>query len=134
MSIVFFINIDIDPGLQRSLLPALALRPRTLAFRLQLVAARAQLGNSLLREQFLQRPLFDILALVLLELRDESDGTAEDAAFVLLAAWDDFGELVDAFVDGFAPAAFDCGIVSASDHFKCSKGGVETDLLCDCRV
>lgn len=33
----------------------------------------------------------------------------EDGAFVLLAAGDDLGELVDAFVDGFAAAALDCG-------------------------
>jgi len=33
--------------------------------------------------------------------------TLEDRAFIFLAARDDLGELVDAFVDGFAATALD---------------------------
>ena len=49
----------------------LALVPGPLAFGLELVAACTELGNGLLRKQFLERPLLDILLLILLELGDE---------------------------------------------------------------
>jgi hypothetical protein len=35
------------------------------------------------------------------------DGSLEDRAFILLTAWNNLGEFVDAFVDGFTAAAFD---------------------------
>lgn len=92
----------------RGLLPLLALGPGALALVLELVAAGAQLGDGLLGEQLLQRPLLDVLRFVFFELRDELHGAREDAAFVLLAAGYDFGQLVDAFVDRFAAAALDC--------------------------
>lgn len=56
----------------------LALVPCALAFRLELVTAGAELRDGLLRQKFLKRPLFDILLLVLFELRDELDGALED--------------------------------------------------------
>lgn len=92
----------------RGLLPLLALGPGALALVLELVAAGAELGDGLLGEQLLQRPLLDVLRFVFFELRDELHRAREDAAFVLLAAGDDFGEFVDAFVDRFAAAALDC--------------------------
>jgi hypothetical protein len=61
----------------------------------------------LLRKQLLQRPLLDVLGFVVFELCDELDGARENAAFVLLAAGHDFGDFVDAFVDGLAAATFD---------------------------
>ena len=69
---------------------------------LEFVAAGAQLSDSLLREKLLQGPFFDILLLVLLQLCDELDGALEDGSLVLLAARDDLGEFIDAFVDSLA--------------------------------
>ena len=66
----------------------------------------AELCQCLLRDQLLKRPFLDIGVLVLLQLGDELDRTLEDGAFVLLATGDDFGELVDAFVNGFAATTF----------------------------
>lgn len=60
------------------LLPRLDLAPRTLALGLELVVAGAQLGDGLLGQQLLQRPLLDVLVLVLLELGDELDGALQD--------------------------------------------------------
>ena len=67
----------------------------------------------MLRKQLLQRPLLDVLGFVVFELCDELDGARENAAFVLLAAGHDFGDFVDAFVDGLAAATFDWGAESA---------------------
>ena len=83
-----------------------------MTLRLKLITTRAKLGDCLLREEFFESPLFDVLSLVLLELRDELDCAGKDTTLVLFAAWDDLGELVDAFVDGLTSSAFDC-IMSA---------------------
>jgi hypothetical protein len=85
----------------------LTLVPGSLAFSLELIATGAQLRNGLLREKLLECPLFNILLFVFLELGDELDSALQDGALVLLAAWDDFGQLVDALVDGLSSAAFD---------------------------
>ena len=61
----------------------------------------------MLGEKLFQRPLLDVLGLVVFELCDELDSAGENAAFVLLAAWHDLGDFVDAFVDGLAAATFD---------------------------
>lgn len=98
-----------QPRTLARLLPGLNLSPCALTLRLQLIITRAQLCDSLLSEQLLQRPLLDVLILVLLELGDELDGALEDRALVLLAAGDNLGELVDAFVDGLASSALDYG-------------------------
>lgn len=102
---VLIILLRVQSSTLARLLPRLNLAPRTFALRLQLIIARAELCNSLLSKKFLQSPLLDILVLVLLELSDELHGALEDGTLVLLAAWDDLGELVDAFVDGFASSA-----------------------------
>ena len=91
-------------------LPALDLGPGLRALLLELVARAAELRDGLLGEQLLQRPLFDVLRLVLLELGDELYGALQDRALVLLAARHNLGELVDAFVDGFAAAPFHLGV------------------------
>ena len=87
----------------------LALVPCTLTLCLELVAAGAEFGDGLLGQQLFERPFFNVLLLVLLELGDELHGALEDGALVLLAAWNDLGEFVDALVDGLAAAAFNCG-------------------------
>ena len=86
----------------------LALSPGPLTLRLKLVAARAELGNGLLRQQLLERPLLNVLRLVLLELRDKLDGTSENAALVLLTSWYNFGKFVDAFIDRLPTPALNC--------------------------
>ena len=40
-------------------------------------------------------------------------GALQDGAFVLLSAGDDLADVLDAFVDYFATAAFDCGGLAA---------------------
>lgn len=60
------------------LLPCLDLSPCSFALSLELIIARAELGNSLLRQKLLQSPLFDILGLVFLELGDEGDSTLKN--------------------------------------------------------
>ena len=74
-----------------SLLPSLNLAPSSLALCLQFIIAGAELGNGLLGEQLLERPLFDVLGLILLQLCDELDGALEDRPFVLLTSWDNLG-------------------------------------------
>lgn len=59
-------------------------------------------------KQLLQRPLFDVLSFVVFELCDELDSARENAAFVLLAAWDNLGDFVDAFVDSLTATTLDC--------------------------
>ena len=107
-SLVLIILLRVQSSTLTSLLPRLNLAPRTLALRLQLIIASAELCNSLLGKKLLKRPLLDVLVLVLFQLSDELDGALEDGTLVLLAAWDDLGELVDAFVDGFASSALNC--------------------------
>ena len=76
--------------------------PMPLHLCLEFVAAGAQFSDSLLCEKLLQGPFFDILLLVLLQLCDELDGALEDRSLVLLAARDNLGEFIDAFVDSLA--------------------------------
>jgi hypothetical protein len=73
--------------------------PSPLAFRFELVAAAAQLSDGLLGEKLFQRPLLDILLLVLLQLCDELNRTLKNRALVLLAPWHNLGKFIDAFVD-----------------------------------
>ena len=56
---------------------------------------------------FSRVPFLDVFLLVVFELRDVLDAALQDGAFVFVAAGDDFGELVDAFVDGFAAPSLD---------------------------
>jgi hypothetical protein len=42
----------------------------------------------------------------------------ENAALVLLAAGNDFGELVNAFVDGFTAASFNYGALDIVDNIE----------------
>lgn len=104
-NLVLLILLRVQSSTLTSLLPRLNLAPRTLALRLQFIIASAELCNSLLGKKLLKRPLLDVLVLILFELSDELDGALEDGTLVLLAAWDDLGELVDTFVDGFASSA-----------------------------
>jgi hypothetical protein len=76
--------------------------PMPLHLCLEFVTAGTQLSDSLLREKLLQGPFFDILLLVLFQLCDELDGALEDGSLILLAARDDLGEFIDAFVDSLA--------------------------------
>lgn len=87
-------------------LPRLQLAVQPLALGLELVIGLAELCYSLLRKQFFQRPLLNVLLLVLLELRDEVDGALEDGSLVLLASRYYLGELVDALIDVFSTASF----------------------------
>lgn len=91
----------------RGFLPQLALGPGALTFVLKFVAAGAELGDGLLGQKLLQSPFLDVLRLVVFELGDELHGAGEDAALVLLASGHDLGDLVDAFVDGFAATSLD---------------------------
>jgi hypothetical protein len=102
-----------NTGLLRRLLPLLALGPCALALTLELVAARAEFRDGLLSEELLQRPLFDVLGLVVFELRDELYSACENAAFVLFAARHDLCDFVDTFVNGFTAAALNCSDGSA---------------------
>jgi hypothetical protein len=80
--------------------------PGSLALSLELVTASTEFSDSLLRQQLLERPFLDILLLVLFELCDELDGALQNRAFVLFTPRNNLCQLVDAFVDGFASAAF----------------------------
>ena len=77
----------------------------------------------MLGKKLLKRPLLDVLILVLLELGDELDGALEDRTLVLLAAWDDLGELIDALVDGLASSA-----LNFSSCQYCMKGLFKSKL------
>lgn len=90
------------------LLPRIGLPPCALALVLEFVNACAELGDGLLSQEFLERPFFDVLRLILSELGDEGDGPLQDGSFVLFAARDDLGKFVYPFVDGFTSAPFDC--------------------------
>jgi hypothetical protein len=107
---------QLQPGVLRHLLPRVQLPVEALALLLELVVRLAELGDGLLREQLLQRPLLDVLRLVLLELRDERDSPLEDRALVLLATRDDLGELVDPLVDGLTTPTLDWRRVRLRKH------------------
>jgi len=91
-------------------LPDIGFLFRLLRLCLQPITARAEFGNGLVQQEFLQRPLLNVLAFVLFELGYVLHRALEDAALVLLAAWYDLRELVDAFVNGFAATAFNCAL------------------------
>lgn len=82
--------------------PRIQLNPRSVALVLEFVARATELGDCLFCEEFLQRPLFDILRLVLLELLDELYSALQDAAFVLLTAGNYLGNFVNAFINRLA--------------------------------
>jgi hypothetical protein len=103
-----------DASVLAGALVDLALVPSSLALGLELVAASTQLCNGLFSKEFLQRPLLDILLLVLLQLCDELDGALQDGALVFLAAWNNLGQLVDALVDSLSPTAFDWNMLVAA--------------------
>lgn len=87
-------------------LPRLQLAVQPLALGLELVIGLAELCDGLLRKQLLQRPLLNVLLLVLLKLRDEVDGALEDGSLVLLASRYYLGEFVDALIDVFSTTSF----------------------------
>lgn len=108
----FFDFVRQDAVVLARTLVNLALVPCTLALCFELVTAGAELGDGLLSQQLLKSPFFNILLLVLLKLGYELYGALEDRALVLLAAWNNLGEFVDAFVDSLATAALNCVQVS----------------------
>lgn len=113
----------------RDALPRLEFAVQALALLLELVVGAAELGDGLLSKQLLQRPLFNVLLLVFLELRDEAHGTRQDGSLVLFTAGDNLGELVDALIDGFSSAAFHYVHVSMS-LLMIFRLQVATYLLC----
>ena len=90
-------------------LPDVKLAFGGLSLGLEAVTAARQFGDGLIQQQLLQRPLLDVLVFVLLQLRDVLHCSLQNAAFILLAPRHDLGQLVDAFVYGFAAASLDCG-------------------------
>lgn len=87
-------------------LPDLGLLFGLLRLCLEPITARTEFRNGLVQQEFLQRPLLDVLVFVILELGYVLHRALEDAALVLLTAWYDLRELVDAFVDSFSTATF----------------------------
>jgi hypothetical protein len=108
-------RIDADTSSLSRFLPLLAFLPRPLAFCFELVATTAKLSDRLLSQKLFERPLFDILGLVLLELSDELYSSCENAALVLLTTRNDLGELVDTLVDGLTTSTFNCRKVNGMD-------------------
>lgn len=109
---VLLVNVDTDASTLRRFLPLLAFGPSTLTFSLELVTTGAQLGNSLFGEQLFESPLLDVLRFVLFELCNKLHGASKNRAFVLLAAWNDLGELVNALIDRLSTSAFNWKKVS----------------------
>lgn len=93
-----------DARLFACALPDIALVPSVLHLSFELVAAAAQLSDGLLREKLLESPFLNILLLVLLQLRDELDGTLKNGTLVLFATRNNLGELIDTLVDGLTTA------------------------------
>lgn len=98
------------------LLPHVGLPPSALALVLEFLNACAELGDGLLGQEFLERPFFDVLRLILPELGDEGNGPLQNGAFVFLAPGDDLGKFVYPFVDGFTPTPFHC-----RGQYRCSR-------------
>lgn len=121
----------LQTGLLRNSLPRLEFSVESLALLLELVVGRAQLRNGLLGQELFQRPLFDILLLVLLELGDEANSPLQDRSLVLFASRHDLGQLVDAFVDGLATPTLHCFRVNAklnpTDAYLARRG--ESSIL-----
>lgn len=120
-------------GLQTSLLcnalPRLQFSVQPLTLLLKLVVGCTKLCYGLLREQLFQRPLFNVLLLVLFELGDETNSPLQNRSFVLLAARDNLGQLVNAFVDSLAASALHCIRVNALYLFRRSRRCISY-LLC----
>lgn len=106
-----------DPGLQTTLLPGFRFSPCAFALFLELLVALRQLLDRLLGKELLERPLLDVLRLVVFNFLDVLYGALEDGALVLLATGNDLCEFVDTFVDGFAASTFDCGGVWLAHDF-----------------
>ena len=102
---------ELQAGALRNLFPRVQFPVEALALLLELVVGLAELGNGLFGEKLLQRPLLNVLCLVLLELRYEGDRPLKDRPLVLLAARDDLGKLIDPFVDGLTAATLDWRLV-----------------------
>lgn len=110
-------------------LPRLQFSVQPLALLLKLVVGCTKLCYGLLREQLFQRPLFNVLLLVLFELGDETNSPLQNRSFVFLAARDNLGQLVNAFVDSLAASALHCIRVNVLYFFRRSRG--ISYLLCD---
>lgn len=80
-----------NAGVLAGLLPYFGFGPGALAFCLELVTASTELCDGLLRQKLLQRPLLDVLRLVLLELCDKLNGALKDGALVLFTTGDNLG-------------------------------------------
>jgi hypothetical protein len=116
--------------LETGLLPGLRFPPRPLQILLKLFVPLAEILDRLLRKQLLEGPLLNILRFVLLKLLNVLHRALKDRALVLLAAWDNLGELVDALVDGFSAASLHCEFMSAcalTSNYKVAT----THLPCD---
>ena len=72
------ILLGVQASALAGLLPRLNLAPRPFTFSLELVIARTEFSNGLLGQELLQRPLLNVLGLVLLELSDELNGALQD--------------------------------------------------------
>lgn len=108
--IIRVVPLRVETCTLASLLPGLDLAPSPLALSLQFIIRSTEFSNCLLCEKLLQGPFLNILRLVFLELGDELDGALEDGAFVLLATWDNLGQLINPFVDGLSAAALNWGV------------------------
>lgn len=86
-----FLLRGLHAGALGSLLPRLRLMVQAVTFLLELVVGGAELRDGLFGQELFQRPLLDVLLLVLLELGDELDGTLKDGTLVLLTAGHDLG-------------------------------------------
>lgn len=110
--LAFFDFIRQDAVVLACALVNLALVPCTLALCFEFVTAGAELGDGLLSQKLLKRPLFNILLLILLKLSYKLYGALEDRALVLFAAWNNLGEFIDALVNCLATTALNCIQVS----------------------
>lgn len=111
---VVFTFLDLiwdDSSVFTGLFVNIAFVPGSLHLGFELVTASAQLSDCLLRQKLLECPLFDVLLLIFLQLRDELNGTLKDRALILLTSGYNLGELVYAFVDGLTAATLDYIII-----------------------
>lgn len=94
------------------LLPDVHFPESAVAFGFKLVVTCTQFSDSLFGEQLFQRPLLDILRLVLFQLSNELDCALQDGAFVLFTARDDLRDLIDTLIYCLSTTSFDWGEVS----------------------
>ena len=71
--------------------PSLQFAVKSLTLLLELVIRGTQLGDGLLRKQFLECPFLDVLLLVFLQLGNEADSPLQDRTLVLLASRNNLG-------------------------------------------